>query len=86
MILCALKHDLFGSKNINQVIEESLFEVGIIPDNETWYKGKPIMITRNDYFLNLFNGDIGIVHMDHKDNKLKVFFEIEGGYRSISLF
>ena len=26
-----------------------------------WYPGQPVMITRNDYQLDLFNGDIGVV-------------------------
>jgi exodeoxyribonuclease V alpha subunit len=26
-----------------------------------WYPGQPVMITRNDYRLNLFNGDMGVV-------------------------
>jgi exodeoxyribonuclease V alpha subunit len=28
-----------------------------------WYVGRPVMISRNDYELNLFNGDIGIAMM-----------------------
>ena len=27
---------------------------------DEWYPGQPVMITTNDYRLNLFNGDIGV--------------------------
>ena len=32
----------------------------IDPGTRTWYPGRPILITRNDPALNLFNGDVGI--------------------------
>ena len=42
------------------------------------------MITRNDYHLNLFNGDVGIAMTDPKDNMLRVFFPDEAtGFETI---
>ena len=38
------------------------------------YERQPIMITRNDYDQNLFNGDIGVV-MQSKDRNLAGYFE-----------
>jgi exodeoxyribonuclease V alpha subunit len=32
-------------------------------EQNRWYIGRPVMISRNDYELNLFNGDIGIAMM-----------------------
>jgi exodeoxyribonuclease V alpha subunit len=32
----------------------------IDPGTRTWYPGRPILITRNDPALNLYNGDVGI--------------------------
>jgi exodeoxyribonuclease V alpha subunit len=32
-------------------------------EHNRWYVGRPVMISRNDYELNLFNGDIGIAMM-----------------------
>ena len=26
-----------------------------------WYDGRPILITSNDYSLELFNGDVGVI-------------------------
>ncbi len=72
------------SENFNRIIEDLLLETGIIPRNQKWYPGKPVLITRNDYSLNLFNGDLGIFHIDPEDGNLKVFFETEEGYRKLS--
>ena len=37
-----------------------------------WYPGQPVMITKNDYSLDLYNGDIGVVAMT--DRGLRVVF------------
>lgn len=46
-----------------------------------WYPGRPVMITSNDYTLNLFNGDIGVA-VD-TDEGLRVVFD-RGGIRTFS--
>jgi exodeoxyribonuclease V alpha subunit len=42
-----------------------------------------LLVTRNDYQLRLFNGDIGIVHLDRSDSEhrsvKRVFFHSERG-------
>jgi exodeoxyribonuclease V alpha subunit len=59
-ILCSRRGGDAGVEPINQDIESALETQGIkSPDNE-FYAGRPILITRNDYNLGLFNGDIGI--------------------------
>jgi exodeoxyribonuclease V alpha subunit len=42
----------------------------------SWYRGRPVMVTRNDYNIGLFNGDIGITMFDPQsaEDRLKVFF------------
>lgn len=44
-----------------------------------WYPGRPVMITTNDYTLDLYNGDIGVVVRTGEG--LRVVFE-RGGLRS----
>ena len=44
-----------------------------------WYPGRPLMITTNDYTLDLYNGDIGVVVRTAEG--LRVVFE-RGGLRS----
>ena len=60
-ILCALREGPFGAKGLNQLVEEILEEAGMISTRGLWYGGQPVMVTRNDYNLRLFNGDTGIV-------------------------
>ncbi len=38
-----------------------------------WYPGRPVMITANDYHLNVFNGDMGVTVAD--DGQLRVVFD-----------
>ncbi|MFY0639447.1 MAG: exodeoxyribonuclease V subunit alpha [Bermanella sp.] len=60
-ILCALRDGRLGVSGLNEVIEARLKRKGIIEVNQTWYLGRPVMIMQNDYGLNLYNGDIGLV-------------------------
>ncbi len=74
-ILCALREGPFGVKAINAHVEQFIKRKNNIRQSELWYVGQPILITENDYSLNLFNGDLGIVFPnDDNDNELRVFF------------
>lgn len=63
-VLCALRHGPYGSQAINKTIEGVLRDSSLIPDGNAFYKGMPVLVTRNDYAANLFNGDIGILMPD----------------------
>ena len=44
------------------------------------YAGQPVMITQNDYNLQLFNGDVGIVFPDPEShNQHRVYFASDSG-------
>ena len=79
-ILCAVKFGASGVIEINRLAEEILNQNGLIElDNIStypWYKGRPVLITRNDYSLELFNGDIGITmpEPDSESKDLYVYF------------
>ncbi len=78
-ILCALRDDEYGVSGLNEFIKKGLQKSGLIPaTNHTWYCGRPVMISRNDYSLGLFNGDIGITVKDD-DDKLRVVFIMPDG-------
>ena len=68
-ILSATRDGENGVINLNKVIESELSELGLIDTSETFYTGRPIMITRNDYNLGLFNGDIGVCFADNQQQK-----------------
>ncbi|MDD2881356.1 MAG: exodeoxyribonuclease V subunit alpha [Rhodoferax sp.] len=54
-VLCALREGPWGVTALNRAIARAL---GFVP--EGWYAGRPVMVTRNDYHLNLMNGDVGL--------------------------
>ncbi len=71
-ILCSHRGGDEGVAALNAYIEKELEKRGIKGANERYYEGQPILITRNDYNLRLFNGDIGICVMS--ENGLLVAF------------
>jgi exodeoxyribonuclease V alpha subunit len=74
-ILSALREGPYGIHNLNIAVEHILQKRGLIDRSGRWYPGRPIMITKNDYNLRLFNGDIGITMTDHKQGgEPRVFF------------
>ena len=80
-LLCALRDGPFGVQGLNQRIEQRLMQLQRIRRpgmGSRWYEGRPVMITRNDSALGLFNGDIGITLRDEEGN-LKVFFPLPDG-------
>ena len=83
-VLTALRVGRYGSINLNSVVETLLVETGLVPTAAEWYQGKPIMITRNDYGMGLFNGDLGICFSDPEENRLSAYFEKGDGYHKIS--
>ncbi len=86
-LLCAIREGDFGLSGLNQHIEKALNSARIIQSrHDLWYVGRPVMITRNDHALGLFNGDIGITMLvSEKDESgelhryLKVYFELPDG-------
>ncbi len=75
-----------GVNELNQQVEKQLALRGLLRLGDTWYPGRPVLVTRNDYNLRLFNGDIGVVLPDpDQPERLKaVFVQSEGGWRAIS--
>ncbi|VVE85613.1 exodeoxyribonuclease V subunit alpha [Pandoraea sputorum] len=50
-----------------------------------WFAGRPVLVTQNEYALNLFNGDIGIALPLGPSGTLRVTFATpDGGYRLYS--
>ena len=74
-ILCALREGPYGVITFNRLVERLLQAESLISPEKVWYAGRPIMITGNDYHLQLFNGDTGITLPDPEaGNELRVFF------------
>jgi len=76
-LLCALRQGPAGAQMLNQRIALRLAQHGVPTDRE-WYAGRPVMITRNDHALRLYNGDIGLTLADPgRDAALQVVFLAE---------
>lgn len=73
-LLCAIREGHQGLQGLNDRVLNLLINKGLIEKSDTgrWYAGRPVMVTRNDYELNLFNGDIGITM--RVDGELRVCF------------
>ncbi|MEB8434028.1 exodeoxyribonuclease V subunit alpha [Cocleimonas sp. KMM 6892] len=93
-VLCALRRGPNGSVNMSSRIETALakqnqihFRKKFSNNNQSWYHGRPIMITQNSYGKGLFNGDTGITLI--RDGEVKVYFPSadksgEHAYKSFS--
>ncbi len=75
-ILCAVRRGSSGSEEINLLAEKALQERGYIPFGAALYKGKPIIIRKNNYGLQLFNGDTGLLWPDGQ-GQLMAWFKRE---------
>ena len=73
-ILCAVRNGPLGVENINRLVEEILADAGLIEAGGNYHAGRPLLITRNDYNLRLFNGDIGVLLQDAKRGELRAYF------------
>jgi exodeoxyribonuclease V alpha subunit len=73
-VLSALRQGPYGVVSLNNTVEAILRDAGLIEPRATWYPGRPVMITRNDYNLKLFNGDIGLYLPDSESGGHRVFF------------
>ncbi len=85
-ILCGLREGPYGVSGITAAVEGILASAGLISPRGRYYDMMPVMITKNDYTLRLFNGDVGIVAR-RPDGVLEAWFEQaqEGGNRLRSI-
>jgi exodeoxyribonuclease V alpha subunit len=84
-VLCATRVGADGVEAVNLAIERALRREGLLWPNEDWYDGRPILITTNDYQLDLYNGDTGVVAREEPDEPLKAWFpDGSGGLRGIA--
>lgn len=78
-ILCPLRRGPWGIEGLNAVAERLLHDEGLIHADRPWYEGRPILVLRNDYDVQLFNGDAGVVLNDRISGEHQVIFPGEGG-------
>lgn len=84
-ILSAVREGEWGVMGLNQRAETVLSQAGLIDIglsadklSNSWYVGRPVMITQNNYHLGLYNGDIGLCLLDDSE-QLRVYFQMADG-------
>jgi len=77
-VLCAVREGEHGLYATNRKIEKYLQQQKLIRFTGDFYENRPIMVTSNNYDLQLFNGDIGIIRAD-ENGVLKAWFEAPSG-------
>ncbi len=81
-ILCASHEGPCGDMEINRLLAERLRARGLLESGEDFH-GKPVMITVNDYELELFNGDIGLLWRDDEGVLQACFAQLDGQVRRL---
>ena len=82
-VLVAVRESNRGMKAINKFIELHLRKKGLLKPDGDFYENRPIMVTRNMYDLELFNGDTGIMRKDASGNMKAYFEDPKGGIKSV---
>ena len=73
-LLCSRRSGTPGVETINLDIESALETLNLKATGDDFYHGRPVMVTRNDYNLGLFNGDIGICTAAESSSHYRVHF------------
>ncbi|MDC8772658.1 exodeoxyribonuclease V subunit alpha [Roseateles albus] len=92
-LLCAVREGQFGAIVLNQAVEQALSEQRLLVKRGEWYEGRPVMVTRNDVSLGVFNGDIGIVLRPQRESagtegsaqRLRAYFSDGAKLRSVAV-
>jgi len=86
-VLCARRRGPDGVEDWNRRIERRLSEeVPGFDPSRRWYVGRPVLITRNDQAVRLYNGDVGVIveDADQPGQLVAAFWTPEAGVRTIS--
>ena len=79
-LLCAHRAGPAGVSTWNSRVEQWL---AAEPSGGGWYLGRPVVVTENDYSLDLFNGDTGVA-VARADGSLAVAFRRAGTVFTVS--
>ena len=85
-VLSLVRNGIYGCTGINREVADYLsLEFGPSAWTKEWYfSGAVIMITRNDYSKEVFNGDVGVVIREGR-GVYRAFFPRSGSYITFSM-
>ncbi len=84
-ILCAVHEGDWGTRSLNQSVQQALAEAHLLKPRGEWFAGRPVMVTRNDPELGVFNGDVGVALPASQGNALRVYFLDGDSLRSVGV-
>ncbi len=76
-LLVAIRQGDWGLHALNELVTFWLY--GDSAHATGWFAGRPVMVTHNDYSLDLRNGDMGIALQRRDDEPLRVAFQSSQG-------
>jgi exodeoxyribonuclease V alpha subunit len=77
-LLCAHREGPWGIDHWNRTVERWITEETEDPLWDTWYVGRPVLVTANDYGLGIYNGDVGVT-IRRPDGSLRVCIDSSRG-------
>jgi exodeoxyribonuclease V alpha subunit len=84
-VLCAVREGEWGVAGLNRAIAARFAHDGLLAADGEWYEGRPVMVTRNDADLGVFNGDIGIALRLARGADLRACFVVGSQVRTIGV-
>jgi len=76
-VLVAVREGPRGLHAVNRRIEQMLQSRGLLSKGIEFYANRPVIVTQNNYELDLFNGDVGITRK--VGERFRVWFEGQDG-------
>ncbi|MGA8257501.1 MAG: exodeoxyribonuclease V subunit alpha [Nocardioides sp.] len=71
-LLCAHREGPYGVRHWNRQAERWLGEETGVPVYGEWYVGRPLLVTSNDYTLEVYNGETGVA-VQQPDGRLRAW-------------
>ncbi len=78
-VLSPHRHGPYGVLALNRLVEQLLAQAGLLRPGQAWYDGRPVIVTENDHQLELYNGDVGLLHREPDTGRLRAIFPAAGG-------
>jgi exodeoxyribonuclease V alpha subunit len=83
-LLCAHRRGPYGVETLNEWIALYLRRRGLLEPGD-FYDGRPVIVTANDYAIELYNGDVGVMGRRNPTDPLAAHFSTSAGLRGVPL-
>jgi len=68
-----------ANERIAGILKQKINDAELFSPKSGFYHNQPIIITKNDYTLNLSNGDVGLIRKEAVTGLMKAYFEDQDG-------